>query len=161
MSEEIVLNRREGVVAAQDIHLNRSVYSEPYPYDIHEVHNNHQKVAISGSILPHPELVVPIEQIVSSLNPSASYDVIVEYREVNMEPIKEASVVPLTPTATFSITVEYEEINVEELATSVTHSLKAAAYYELRQTVEQVEIAADEILVKNKGTVNGIIKPNS
>ena len=91
MATKLVLNRREGVVAAQDVHLNRSVYSKPLVYSVNEDLSTDKAIKFKETIRLAPKANIK-EMMVTHISDSGaplSIEANIIYAQNNLPSVKE------------------------------------------------------------------------
>lgn len=161
MSEEIVLNRREGVVAAQDIHLNRSVYSGPYPLDLNEKHTIRSSAKISGDVRVHPILDENVDTVHHFKHVTANFSLKEVYHQKEIEELLVTGHSKLCVVSTVDLKEKYFQKDLGKSDVNVSHRLELVATWDLREKVKQVSTAQKDKMVKTKGKVDGQIKQNN
>ena len=161
MSEEIILNRREGVVAAQDIHLNRSVYSEPYPVDVYEKYLITGAVTIKGVIRPHPLIDGLASKAKHILYASGKGELVEVFAQLEIVGQATQCAHSLHVSGEVSLEEVYQQLEIEKVETKASHKLSISGTWNLYETVKQVSITQEDTLIKGKGVINGTIKTNS
>lgn len=128
MSTKLVLNRREGVVAAQDVHLNRSVYSKPLVYSVSEGLSTDKAIKFKETIRLAPKVNVK-EMLITHISDTGtplSIEANVIYAQNNLPTVKENLITFISDkpdTLNISAKVIYAQNNIpkvmERLVTNI------------------------------------------
>ena len=124
MSTKLTLNRREGVVAAQDIHLNRSVYSQPMTISITEDTIKQGTIKFSEVVSVAPLITVK-EKLVSSntdTTDAATMQATIVYAFNEVTPVKEL-LVSLNTDSDVAATFEHNIVYALKVLPRVSENL--------------------------------------
>lgn len=129
MSTKLTLNRREGVVAAQDVHLNRSVYSQPLVYSVSEVLSTDSVIEFTETIRLAPKANVKEMMVTHTSDTGAplSIEANIIYAQNNLPTVKENLITFISDkpdTLSISAKIIYAQNNIPKVMERLVTSIK-------------------------------------